>query len=61
MQMYSMPVFDMIEAGFRAWGLTRKKIITRLVMRTLYVVLTCFIAVTFPFFGGEKSVCMIMQ
>lgn len=53
MQMYSMPVFDMIEAAFRAWGWTRRKIITRLLMRTLYVVFTCFVAVTLPFFGGN--------
>ena len=53
MQMYSMPVFDMIEAAFRAWGWTRNKIITRLLMRTLYVAFTCFVAVTLPFFGGN--------
>ncbi|DBA74512.1 TPA: hypothetical protein ACH3X2_000973 [Trebouxia sp. C0005] len=50
-QMYSMPVFDMIEASFRNWGLTRKKVVTRLVMRSLYVVFSCFVAVTLPFFG----------
>ena len=49
--MYSITVFDMIEASFRNWGLTRKKIVTRLVMRSLYVVFTCFVAVTLPFFG----------
>ena len=54
--MYSMPVFDMIEAAFRAWGWTRNKLITRLLMRTLYVAFTCFVAVTLPFFGG-KGVC----
>ncbi|KAL3147305.1 hypothetical protein ABBQ32_002791 [Trebouxia sp. C0010 RCD-2024] len=52
-QMYSMPVFDMIEAAFRAWGWTRNKIITRLLMRSLYVAFTCFVAVTLPFFGGK--------
>ena len=46
-----MPVFDMIEAAFRAWGWTRRKIVTRLIMRSFYVVFTCFIAVTLPFFG----------
>lgn len=51
--MYSMPVFDMIEAAFRAWGWTRNKIITRLLMRSLYVAFTCFVAVTLPFFGGK--------
>ena len=51
--MYSMPVFDMIEAAFRAWGWTRNKLITRLLMRTLYVAFTCFVAVTLPFFGGN--------
>lgn len=60
MQMYSMPVFDMIEAAFRAWGWTRNKIITRLLMRTLYVVFTCFVAVTLPFFAGEDSVPHLM-
>ena len=55
MQMYSMPVFDMIEASFRAWGLTRNKIVTRLIMRTVYVIFTCFVAVTLPFFGGKRS------
>lgn len=51
LQMYSMPVFDMIEASFRNWGLTRNKIITRLFMRSVYVVFTCFCAVSLPFFG----------
>lgn len=50
-QMYSMPVFDMIEAAFRNWGLTRNKLVTRLFMRSLYVVFTCFVAVSLPFFG----------
>ena len=58
-QMYSMPVFDMIEAAFRAWGWTRNKIITRLLMRTLYVALTCFVAVTLPFFGGNDSAPLV--
>ena len=55
LQMYSMPVFDMIEAAFRQWGLTRRKLITRLLMRTVYVVFTCFVAVTLPFFGGRPA------
>lgn len=53
LQMYSMPVFDMIEAAFRNWGLTRNKLVTRLFMRSLYVVFTCFVAVSLPFFGGK--------
>lgn len=51
--MYSMPVFDMIEASCRQWGLTRNKIITRLIMRSIYVVFTTFVATTLPFFGGK--------
>ncbi|KAG2576453.1 hypothetical protein PVAP13_6NG022200 [Panicum virgatum] len=49
---YAMPVFDMIETvlvkklGFPP-GLT-----LRLISRTVYVALTMFIAITFPFFGG---------
>lgn len=58
--MYSMPVFDMIEASFRQWGLTRNKIVTRLIMRTVYVIFTCFVAVTLPFFGG-KHTCRLAQ
>ncbi|CAO2189957.1 unnamed protein product [Urochloa humidicola] len=51
-QIYAMPVFDMIETvlvkkmGFPP-GLT-----LRLIARTIYVALTMFIAITFPFFGG---------
>jgi len=51
-QIYAMPVFDMIETvlvkklGFPP-GLT-----LRLISRTVYVALTMFIAITFPFFGG---------
>lgn len=55
LQMYSMPVFDMIEAAFRNWGLTRNKLVTRLFMRSLYVVFTCFVAVSLPFFGGKSD------
>ena len=56
LQMYSMPVYDMIEASFRQWGLTRNKLVTRLFMRSLYVVFTCFVAVSLPFFGGKSHV-----
>ncbi|XP_031480630.1 lysine histidine transporter 2 [Nymphaea colorata] len=51
-QIYAMPVFDMIETV-----LVKKLHFTpsfplRLVSRSLYVAFTCFVAITFPFFGG---------
>jgi amino acid permease len=49
-QVYAMPVYDMIE-----YQLVRRKIpngyITRLIYRTLYVVLVAFVGITIPFFG----------
>ncbi|KAF3785351.1 Lysine histidine transporter 1 [Nymphaea thermarum] len=51
-QIYAMPVFEMIETV-----LVKKLHFTpcfslRLVSRSLYVAFTCFVAITFPFFGG---------
>lgn len=51
-QIYAMPVFDMIETV-----LVKKMNFTpcfrlRFISRTIYVALTMFIGMTFPFFGG---------
>lgn len=54
LQVYAMPVYDMIE--YQIITLSKGKIpngfITRLVYRTIYIVLVAFIAMTLPFFGG---------
>ena len=51
MQVYAMPVYDMIE-----YQLVKRHVpngfVTRLVYRTLYIVLVAFVAITLPFFGG---------
>ena len=51
--MYAMPVFDMIEDFSRRKGI-KSKFFTRVVMRTVFVVLTAFVGITLPFFGGES-------
>ena len=49
-QVYAMPVYDMIE-----YQLVKRRIpngfVTRLIYRTLYIVLVAFVAITLPFFG----------
>ena len=54
-QVYAMPVYDMIE--YQMVKLSRGKIpngfFTRLIYRTIYIVLVAIIGMTLPFFGGE--------
>lgn len=54
-----MPVYDMIE-----YQLVKHRVpngfVTRLVYRTIYIVLVAFVAITLPFFGGENhSLCVV--
>lgn len=57
MQVYAMPVYDMIE-----YQLVKRHIpngfLTRLVYRTTYIVLVGFVAITLPFFGGMCQECL---
>ena len=54
-QVYAMPVYDMIE--YQIVSLSRGKIpngfFTRLIYRSIYIVLVAFIGMTLPFFGGK--------
>jgi amino acid permease len=50
-QVYSMPVFDMIETQMVKRGISNG-VFARLIYRSLYVVLTAFVAITLPFFGS---------
>ena len=56
MQVYAMPVYDMIE--YQIIKLFRGRVpngfFTRLVYRTIYIILVAFIAMTLPFFGGKS-------
>lgn len=56
-QVYAMPVYDMIE-----YQLVKHRIpngfVTRLVYRTIYIILVAFVAITLPFFGGEHPPSM---
>ncbi|XP_051115902.1 lysine histidine transporter 2-like [Andrographis paniculata] len=54
-QIYAMPVFDMIESYLLMNLKFKPSWKLRLVTRTSYVVLTMFLAITFPFFGGLLS------
>eukprot|EP01023_Acetabularia_acetabulum_P058183 TRINITY_DN6838_c0_g2_i3.p1 TRINITY_DN6838_c0_g2~~TRINITY_DN6838_c0_g2_i3.p1 ORF type:complete len:488 (-),score=64.93 TRINITY_DN6838_c0_g2_i3:164-1549(-) len=51
-QVYSQPVFEAMEHNIQ-WSLfgANSKIFQRLVLRSTYVVGTCFVACTLPFFG----------
>ncbi|KAI4350555.1 hypothetical protein L6164_005002 [Bauhinia variegata] len=51
-QIYAMAVFDMIETVFVKKLNFKPSWILRFVIRNVYVALTMFIAITFPFFGG---------
>ncbi|KAL4653194.1 hypothetical protein ACB092_01G285500 [Castanea dentata] len=51
-QIYAMPVFDMIESVLVKKMHFRPTRILRFTARTVYVALTMFVAITFPFFGG---------
>ncbi|XP_052197765.1 lysine histidine transporter 1-like [Diospyros lotus] len=51
-QIYAMPVFDMIETVLVKKLKFRPSFLLRFISRNIYVGLTMFIAITFPFFGG---------
>ncbi|VFQ73507.1 unnamed protein product [Cuscuta campestris] len=51
-QIYAMPVFDMIETVLVKKMRFRPTWYLRFITRNIYVALTMFIAITFPFFGG---------
>ena len=53
LQMYAMPVFDMAEDFCRRKNI-RSKLITRVFVRTVFVVFTAFVGISLPFFGGES-------
>eukprot|EP01018_Ginkgo_biloba_P020694 Gb_30296 [translate_table: standard] len=50
-QIYAMPVFDMMETVLIKKIHLPPGIYLRLIARSTYVALTCFIGITFPFFG----------
>ena len=52
LQMYAMPVFDMAEDLCRRKRI-RSKFISRVLVRCSFVVLTAFVGISLPFFGGE--------
>ncbi|KAJ8768083.1 hypothetical protein K2173_021023 [Erythroxylum novogranatense] len=51
-QMYSMPVFDMIETVLVKKLNFKPTTLLRFFVRNIYVALTMFVGITFPFFGG---------
>ncbi|KAI3694161.1 hypothetical protein L1987_77122 [Smallanthus sonchifolius] len=51
-QIYSMPVYDMIETFLVKSMKFQPSSILRFTVRTSFVAITTFIAITFPFFGG---------
>eukprot|EP01018_Ginkgo_biloba_P022625 Gb_22126 [translate_table: standard] len=51
-QIYAMPVFDMIETVLVKKMHLPPGLWLRLIARSTYVALTCFIGISFPFFGG---------
>ncbi|KXG24324.1 lysine histidine transporter 2 [Sorghum bicolor] len=54
-QVYAMPVFDMIETVLVRKYWFRPGLRLRLISRTVYVALTMFVAITFPFFSELLS------
>ncbi|EEF51835.1 lysine histidine transporter 1 [Ricinus communis] len=54
-QIFAMPVFDMVEACLVLKMNFKPTMMLRIVTRTLYVALTMFLGMTFPFFGGLLS------
>lgn len=54
-----MPVYDMIE-----YQLVKHRVpngfVTRLVYRTIYIVLVAFIGITLPFFGGGALLFVLL-
>ncbi|XP_059670438.1 lysine histidine transporter 1-like isoform X2 [Cornus florida] len=51
-QIYAMPVFDMIETVLVKKLNFYPSFMLRFITRNVYVALTMFVAITFPFFGG---------
>ena len=49
-QVYSMPVFDMIETQLVKNGISNG-LLCRLIYRSIYVVIVAFVGITLPFFG----------
>ena len=49
-QVYSMPVFDMIETQLVKNGISNG-IICRLLYRSAYVIVVAFVGISLPFFG----------
>ncbi|XP_052197764.1 lysine histidine transporter 1-like [Diospyros lotus] len=54
-QIYAMPVFDMIETVLVKKMHFKPSRALRFITRNIYVALTMFIGITFPFFGGLLS------
>ena len=54
LQMYAMPVFDMCESLCIKKGI-RNNLFTRVIVRSAFVILTAFVGISIPFFGGELS------
>uniref|UniRef100_A0A7N0RGK1 Amino acid transporter transmembrane domain-containing protein n=1 Tax=Kalanchoe fedtschenkoi TaxID=63787 RepID=A0A7N0RGK1_KALFE len=54
-QIYAVPVFDMIETFLVKQMKFNPSFVLRFITRTLYVVVTMFIAMTLPFFSGLLS------
>ncbi|XVF60101.1 hypothetical protein PTKIN_Ptkin08bG0016700 [Pterospermum kingtungense] len=54
-QIYAIPVFDMMETALVKKLHFQPSRILRFVVRNVYVALTMFVAITFPFFGGLLS------
>ncbi|KAK2648090.1 hypothetical protein Ddye_015579 [Dipteronia dyeriana] len=54
-QVFAMPVFDMVESFFVTKLHFEPSRILSFCVRTFYVALTMFLAMTFPFFGGLLS------
>lgn len=51
-QIYAMPVFDMMESVLVKWLLIPPGFLLRLIARSVYVALTCFVAISIPFFSA---------
>ncbi|GLT29892.1 hypothetical protein SLA2020_047260 [Shorea laevis] len=54
-QVFAMPVFDMVEAFLVMKMNFKPTRLLRFIIRTLYVALTMFLGMSFPFFGGLLS------
>ncbi|KAE8693965.1 Lysine histidine transporter 1 [Hibiscus syriacus] len=54
-QVFSMPVFDMIESFLVKKMKFKPSLMLRFISRNVYVAFTMFVGITFPFFGGLMS------